>query len=258
MTGNKITSFFRGWLAGLAALVFLLASPVRADDVTVFAAASLKNALDKVVAGFEAETGHKATVSYAGSSALARQIELGAPADVFVSANSDWVDYLEGKGAVRAETRINLLGNQLVLISHTPQAALDWKAIDLATLMDGGRLAMAMVQSVPAGIYGKAAIENLGQWDEIAPLAAQVDNVRAALALVALGETPFGIVYATDALADPRVHIAARIPGDSHPAIQYPAVAITTGDATITLMTYLQGAQAKSIFEKHGFSVLAE
>lgn len=251
---NKIS----GWLAALALMLLSSISTATAGGVTVFAAASLKNALDEVAADFDVTSGRDTTLSYAGSSALARQIQMGAPADVYISANPDWIDYLAQQGAVIPDSRIDLLGNKLVLISHDPAPDVDWQNLDMLALLDGGRLAMALVKSVPAGIYGKAALQSLGQWDATAPAVAQVDNVRAALALVALGEAPFGIVYATDARADPRVHVAATVPSDSHPAIVYPAVAVTASDGAQAFLTYLHSAPARAIFERHGFSVLTE
>lgn len=248
----------RRWLVGLFVTLFLGATTASAEQITVFAAASLKNALDEVAAEFDALNGHKTTLSYAGSSALARQIELGAPANVFISANADWVDYLERQGSVQAASRIDLLGNQLVLISHKPSANLDWAGIDIMSLLDGGRLAMALVQSVPAGIYGKAALQSSGQWNAVAPYVAQVDNVRAALALVALGEAPLGLVYKTDARADPRVHVISTVPADSHAAIVYPAVAVDDSAGAQAFLTHLTGTNARAIFERHGFSVLVE
>ncbi|PYG26388.1 molybdate transport system substrate-binding protein [Pelagimonas varians] len=248
----------RGWLSALVMMLFFSASSVCAETITIFAAASLKNALDEVAAEFDTVFGHDTTVSYAGSSALARQIQLGAPADIFISANPDWVDFLEQKEAVIPESRIDFLGNELVLISHDPVTNLDWQALDLLALLNGGRLAMALVQSVPAGIYGKASLQSLGQWDAIVPYVAQVDNVRAALALVALGEAPFGIVYATDARADPRVHVAVAIPAQSHRAIVYPAIAVTHSETAHAFLAHLQSSQARAIFERHGFSVLVE
>lgn len=246
------------WLSSLAIVLIFGTGAASAEQITIFAAASLKNALDEAAAEFDTAAGHKTTVSYAGSSALARQIQLGAPADIFISANPEWVDFLEQQGAVIPESRIDFLGNKLVLISHDPVAELVWQTLDFPSLLNGDRLAMALVQSVPAGIYGKAALQSLNQWDAIAPYVAQVDNVRAALALVALGETPFGIVYATDARADPRVHVAVTIPVQSHPAIVYPAVAVTHSEAAHAFLTYLRSPPASAIFEQHGFSVLVE
>ena len=249
----------------LRTLIFvfaLLAAPLRADDVTVFAAASLKTALDEVATTFEAQSGHSITLSHAGSSALARQIEQGAPADLFISANSAWMDYLAERGLIAAETRFDLLSNRLVLIAHGANAApVDLSPeLDLSGLVGDSRLAMALVDAVPAGIYGKAALEHLGLWDQVAAQVAQTDNARAALALVSLGEARFGIVYASDALADPNVTSVATFPEDSHPPIRYPVAAMTgrTGPATQQLLAFLRSPGAGEIFQRHGFAVLGD
>ena len=248
----------RTLLALTLGLVF--AGAALADEITVFAAASLKNALEEVAHGFERETGHTVRISLAGSSALARQIELGAPADLFISANEAWMDRLQERGRIAATTRSDLLANRLVLIAHGADAApvALTPGADLAGRLGNGRLAMALVDAVPAGIYGKAALTRLGLWEGLAPHVAQADNVRAALALVALGEAPLGIVYATDAQAEPRVSIVAAFPEDSHPPIRYP-VAIVTGHErpeTLAFLDHLHGPTAAAIFAAQGFTVL--
>jgi len=228
--------------------------------VVVFAAASLKNALDDVVAQWEAETGGAVTVAYAGSSALARQIQQGAPADVFISANVAWMDELEADGLIRPGSRRDLLRNRLVLIAHGRDAAPVEVAagFDLPGLLGDGRLAMALVDAVPAGLYGKAALSALGVWDSVAPRVAQADNVRAALALVARGEAPYGIVYATDATADDNVTVVATFPAESHPPIVYPAALAAGSDAgdAAALLAYLGSAPARPLFERQGFTVI--
>ncbi|MGR3794034.1 molybdate ABC transporter substrate-binding protein [Vannielia sp. SX4] len=229
----------------LAVLMMLGAVTARAESVTVFAAASLKGALDEVVAGWSGE----ARVSYAGSSALARQIAAGAPADVFISANPEWVDWLEAEGV--ALERADLLSNALVLV-----AAADDPRVGLEALEGGDRVAMALVEAVPAGIYGKAALESLALWEAVAPRVVQADNVRAALALVALGEAPLGIVYATDALAEPGVRVVAEFPAGSHPPITYPVAALS--EAGAPLLEFLQTPEAAEIFARHGFEVPEE
>lgn len=249
-------------LFSLVTALAVLASPASADRLTVFAAASLKEALGAVAKGFRDDTGHEVVLSLAGSSALARQIAQGAPADVFLSANTGWMDQLEHEGRIVEGSRVDLLGNSLVLVAHDPEAApVDLSpALDLPALLDGGKLAMALVDAVPVGIYGKAALQALYLWDAVAPQVAQADNARAALALVAQGAAPFGIVYATDAMAEPRVTVAATFPADSHPPITYPA-AIVEGhdtDATRTFMEWLQGPSARADFAAHGFTVLTE
>lgn len=243
-------------------LVLALQLPVAAgaDTVTVFAAASLATALGDVEAGFEAATDHDLVVSLAGSSALARQIQQGAPADVFISANTDWMDVLEAEGLLTPGTRADLLRNSLVLIAHGTEAApVDLEpGLDLPGLLGDGRLAMALVDAVPAGIYGKAALETFGLWEGVAAQVAQSDNVRAALALVAVGEAPFGIVYATDARAEDRVSVVGAFPPDSHPPIVYPVAGLAgrEGDGTAAFLAYLRGAAARAAFERQGFAMV--
>jgi molybdate transport system substrate-binding protein len=242
---------------GLAAA---LAAPAAAADVTVFAAASLKNALDKVSAAWTAEAGKTATISYAASSALARQIEEGAPADIFISADLDWMAYLGERSLIAKGTAVALLGNRLVLIAPADSAATAEIApgFDLAGLLGDGRLAMANVDAVPAGRYGKAALESLGVWDSVADRLAQAENVRAALALVSTGEAPLGIVYATDAKADRAVRILGTFPEDTHPPIVYP-VAVTAEAASPdagAFLDFLKGETAGALFEAEGFTLL--
>lgn len=240
----------------LLAALCLAALPVRAEDVSVFAAASLKNALDEVAAQFTSETGHRVTISYAGSNTLAKQIIEGAPADVFVSANTEWMDEVGKAGLV--QSRADILGNRLVLIAHGDAAPVQISGdMDLAGMLDGGKLAMALVDSVPAGQYGKAALESLGLWDSVQSDVAQSDNVRAALALVAAGEAPLGIVYATDAAAEDDVTVVGEFPADSHPPITYPAALLTgaADDADRAFYDALSDARADAIFARHGFAV---
>ncbi|SEP72436.1 molybdate ABC transporter substrate-binding protein [Thalassovita taeanensis] len=229
-----------------------------AGQVTVFAAASLKTALDEVTALWAQDTGNTATLSFVGSSALARQIEAGAPADLFISANTDWMDRLESAGLLQPGSRADLLGNALVLIGHGADHApvTLTSQLDLPSLLGPGKLAMALIDAVPAGIYGKAALTHLGLWNSIAPQVAQTDNVRAALALVARGEAPMGIVYATDAAADPSVTVLAEFPADSHPPITYPAAVLadSTAPEAPALLTFLQSPTAMAIFLRHGFT----
>ncbi|MBR9838971.1 MAG: molybdate ABC transporter substrate-binding protein [Rhodobacteraceae bacterium] len=249
----------------LAAAVLMLASSAgaaSAAEVTVFAAASMKNAMDEISARYAEETGNTAVVSLAGSSALARQIQAGAPADVFISANTDWMDTLEQDGLIDTESRVDLLGNSIVLVAHDPNATpvtID-ADLPLADMLGEDRLAMALVDAVPAGIYGKAALTSLGLWDGVAPQVAQADNVRAALALVATGEAPLGIVYATDAAAEPDVTVLGTFPEDSHAPITYPAATLADGDAAIAqeFLDYLQGPVAREAFERQGFTFLTE
>ena len=233
---------------------------VVAAEVTVFAAASLKNALDDVLQAWHEASGNAAVVSYAGSAQLARQIELGAPADLFISANPEWMDYLEEAKLIEVASRQDLLGNRLVLVAHGKDAAPVeiGPGLDLVDLLAQGRLAMAMVDSVPAGMYGKAALRHLGLWAGVQDHVAQADNVRAALTLVALGEAPYGIVYATDAAAEDDVTVVATFPEESHPPIVYP-VALTLRDDTPEargLLAFLASPEARPLFERQGFTVL--
>jgi molybdate transport system substrate-binding protein len=246
---------------GCATVMMLAAAPAVAEEnVTVFAAASLKNALDAVNAACEAEVGEKATISYAASSALAKQIEEGAPADVFMSADLDWMKYLSDRDLIRKDTETELLGNSIVLVapadSTAPTEIRD--GFDLAGLLGDGRLAMANVDAVPAGKYGKAALEKLGVWASVARKVAQAENVRAALALVSTGEAPLGIVYKTDAAADRKVKAIGTFPADSHPAIIYPVAqtADSKDDDAPAFLKCLQSAKAKVLFEAQGFTVL--
>ena len=242
------------------AVATLLTPPAFAADVLVFAAASLKNALDAVSADWTRQSGETATISYAASSALAKQIEQGAPADIFFSADLDWMDYLQERKLIDPATRTSFLGNRIVLIAFGKDIAplAIAKGFDLAGALKGDKLAMANVDSVPAGKYGKAALESLGVWDSISASVAQTDNVRAALALVALGEAPLGIVYATDAHAEPRVSVVGTFPEDSHPPIVYPVArtAASTNDAAQSLLDYLDTDAARRTFEAQGFTVL--
>src|SRR5262249_54794278 len=194
-------------------------------DVVVFAAASLKNALDDAAGQWQRETGKKVVISYAASNNLVKQIEQGAPADIFISADLDWMDYGQQKSLIKPETRANLLGNRIVLIAprdSTVSLKVE-KGFDLAAALKGGRLAMGNVDAVPAGKYGKAGLEKLGAWDGVKDRIAQAESVRAALVLVARGETPLGIVYQTDAASEPGVRIVGTFPDDTHPPIIYPA-----------------------------------
>ncbi|QJF51791.1 molybdate ABC transporter substrate-binding protein [Roseobacter ponti] len=236
--------------------------PVRADAITVFAAASMKNALEEIAGDFMAATSHSVTFSFAGSSVLARQIALGAPADIFVSASTDWMDYLEAEGRLEPDSRSDLAGNSLVLIAGDGNtgSVRPGPDTDLPALLSGGRLAMALTDAVPAGIYGKAALQHYGMWESVAPHVAQTDNVRAALALVAQGAAPLGIVYASDAAAEPRVRVIATFAPESHPAIVYPVAAVAGRDtpASRALLDYLGRDAAHIILMRHGFAAVAE
>ena len=255
----------RWWRAvSAAALALSLAVPlqaVAAKDVIVFAAASLKNALDDAIAAYGKAGGSGVVASYAASSALAKQIESGANADIFISADLDWMNYLEKHGLIDRNTRRNFLGNAIVLVAPTSARAgkVDIKpGFDLKGLLADGRLAMADPGSVPAGRYGKAALEKLGVWDGVKDRVAGAENVRGALLFVARGETPFGIVYATDAAAEKNVAIVGTFPADSHPPIIYPIAltAASTNDAAKRFLAFLLSPAARPAFEKQGFTVL--
>jgi molybdate transport system substrate-binding protein len=248
-------------IAAAAAASVLAALPAQAEEkVTVFAAASLKTALDQVSGAWTAETQKTAVLAYAGSSALAKQIEQGAPADLFFSADLDWMGYLAERNLIDTASVTQLLGNDIVLIApkDSPATAAITPGFPLATLLGEGRLAMAEVKSVPAGRYGKAALETLGVWDHVASRLAQAENVRAALKLVATGEAPLGIVYRTDAAAEPAVKILDTFPAGSHPPIIYP-VAVTAAAKTpgaAALLAFLKSPAAQDIFKAQGFRLL--
>jgi molybdate transport system substrate-binding protein len=228
--------------------------------LTVFAAASMKNALDDVDAAYTARTGVKVTASYAASSVLAKQIDQGAPADIFLSADTDWMDYATKQKTIKPDTRTNLLGNSIVLIapkdSSIGNVAIG-SGFDLAKLAGQGRIATGDVASVPVGKYAKAALEKLGAWEAAAPKFAMAESVRAALTLVARGEAELGIVYATDAKVEPAVKIVGTFPADSHPPIIYPVAATTSaGAGAAGYLDFLRTSAAKTIFEKYGFTFL--
>jgi len=229
-------------------------------DILVFAAASLKNALDEAAAQWQRESGKKVVISYAASNTLIKQIEQGAPADMFISADLDWMDYGQQKGLIKPDTRSNLLGNRLVLIAPKDSniSANIQPGFDLAALLKGGRLAMGNVDAVPAGKYGKASLEKLGAWDGVKDKIAQAESVRAALLLVARGEAPLGIVYQTDAAADPTVKIVGTFPENTHPPIIYP-IALTkdsTNPDALAFLNFIRSPAARPIFERLGFTVL--
>ena len=228
----------------------------------VFAAASLKDALDNINAAWTKDGKKPAVISYAASSVLAKQIEQAAPADVFISADLDWMEYLAEKNLIKPDTRVNLLGNTLVLIApkdSTLQAKIA-PGFDLAAMIGDGKIAMGNTDSVPAGKYGKAALTKLGVWNSVKDKVAQAENVRAALALVSRGEAPLGIVYATDAKADPNVKVLDTVPEDTHPRIIYPAAVLAkaTSPEALAFLEYLKSETAAKLFADQGFTVLAE
>jgi len=244
----------------VAAVLALVATPdvVQARaDATVFAAASLQEALDELARRFEKSGGKTIVVSYAGSSMLARQIERGAPADLFISADREWMDYLAAKRLIRTDARVDLLSNRLVLIAPAGSAVkLDIApGFALAQALGGGRLAMADTDYVPAGKYGRAALEALAEWQSVAGRVVRAENVRVALAFVARGEAPLGIVYRTDARAEPKVRIVGEFPQHLHPPIVYPAalVAGRNSPAAADFLRYLSSPEAREVWQRHGF-----
>ncbi len=250
------------FLSRLSCLLLLFALPALAQSaqprpITVFAAASLKESLDEAAAAWTKRSGQKVSISYAGSSALAKQIEQGAPADVLISADGEWMDYLQQRRLIDVDSRANLVGNRMVVIAPaaSPLHTLTLKPAAVRLALGDGRLAMAETTSVPAGRYGKQALTALGLWDGVYGKLAQADNVRAAMAFVSRGEAPLGIVYATDAQAEPKVRIVAAIPSRTHDAIVYPMarVARTPAAAASGFMTFLRGDEAKAIFKRAGF-----
>lgn len=256
----------RSLLAALAAVLAFAAvsHPAHAQDrsITVFAAASMKNALDDVDAAFTRQTGIKVVASYDASSTLVKQIENGAPVDVFVSADLKWMEYGSQKKLIKDATRINLLGNELVLIAGK-DSKIDNVTIkpgfDLAKLAGDGRIATGDVKAVPVGIYAQAALEKLGIWSSVEPKMAMASSVRAALILVARGEAPLGIVYSTDAKVEPGVKIVAVFPEDSHEPIIYPVAATADAKPDATpYLAFLRTQAAKTIFDNYGFSFLVK
>jgi molybdate transport system substrate-binding protein len=262
MLGALLMYRLAAFLTAFTVLCGATRSPALAEEkiLTVFAAASMKNALDEIDAAYTAKTGVKITASYAASSALAKQIEQGAPADVFVSADTDWMDYATARKTINEPTRVNLLGNSIVLIAPR-DSRVDNVNIGpgfyLSKLAGDGKVATGDVKAVPVGKYARAALEKLGAWQAAEPKFAMAESVRAALTLVARGEAVLGIVYATDAKVEPGVKIVGTFPADSHPAIIYPVATTTTAKREATgYLAFLRSSAAKAIFEKYGFKFL--
>ncbi len=245
----------------MAALLALAATPAAQaqtrTDVTVYAAASLKESLDALTRQFEKQHGDRVRVSYGASSALARQIEKGAPANVFISADLEWMDYLAQRNSIRAGSRVNLVSNRLVLI--TPAGSKAELSIapkfPLAEALSANRLALADPASAPAGKYARSALEALGVWQAVSSRIAPGENVRAALALVARGETPFGIVYRTDAMAERKVRVIGEFPANLHPPIVYPAALLAESRSKLAdaLLHFLRSAEARAVWRQYGF-----
>jgi molybdate transport system substrate-binding protein len=239
------------------ALILASTSSALAADINVFAAASMKGALDEIGAAYKAKTGNGIVATYAATGTLAKQIEAAAPADVFISADEQWMDELAGKNLIKPDTRHDIAGNTLVLVEGK-DAKLDVKLDALATALGQDKLALADVASVPAGKYAKAALEKLGQWSAIEKNVVMQDNVRGALALVAKGEAKLGVVYGSDVLAEPKVAVAAMFPEDSHAPIRYPAavVAASQNADAGAFAAFLLGDEAQAILKKDGFSAV--
>lgn len=258
----------RVFTSAFAAAAFVLSAgglarqaDARGKDVVVLAAASLKNALDDASGAWTRQTGKTTKISYAASSALAKQIEGGIPADIFISADVPWMVYVAERKLIKPASRSDFLGNQIVLIAGKG-SRIDLKidtGFDLrGALGKDGRLAMGNVDAVPAGKYGKAALENLGVWPSVSDRVAQAENVRMALTLVSRGEAPLGIVYKTDAASDPAVRVVGLFPAGSHPAIIYPMalLATSTNPDAQAFVDFLKTPGARPFFEKQGFTVL--
>ncbi len=254
-----MTRFLRALAASL--LLALAPLPAFAADVTVFGAASLADALKEIAADYQKQSGKQVAVSLAASSALARQIEASGGADVFISADLDWMDYLDNKSLIQHDTRENLLGNKLVLVAGKDVSTSIAIAphFDLLGALKGGRLAMADPDSVPAGKYGRTALISLGVWNNVVNHVVNAENVRVALAYVARGEAPLGIVYETDAKADSNVKVVGVFPESSHQPILYPAALVKDAKPEArTFLAYLASPAARAVFEKDGFTFLVK
>jgi molybdate transport system substrate-binding protein len=259
---SRVRALLAGILALGAALHGAFAAPATPETpVIVFAAASLKNVLDAIESVWEKQSGQSVRIAYAASSTLAKQLEAEAPAQIFISADTDWMDYVAAKGLIKEDSRRDLVGNRLVLVApKASTSAIDLKqGADLGKALDGGRLAVGATGSVPAGKYAKAALEKLGMWSSVSGKLAESESVRAALLLVSRGEAPLGIVYASDAVSDPNVKVVGTFPEDSHPPIIYPA-ALTknAGPAAAAFLGFVLSAKAASVFEANGFTMLGK
>jgi molybdate transport system substrate-binding protein len=256
MSLSIFTPLFRRFLPAVTGMALLLASPAMAQ--TVFAASSLTDAMKAVAAAYQTKTGTQVTLSFGASNTLAQQIDQGAAADIYMSADTDWMDFLQKNGRIANDTRKNLLGNRLVLVGGSASKPLTIAPhFDLAGALGGSKLALADPNSVPAGKYGKAALTTLGVWDSVADKIAPAENVRVALEYVARGEAPYGIVYETDAKVQPAVQVDGIFPENTHPAIVYPIALIKTAAPTAkAFLEFLSGPESKAIFQKTGFSLL--
>jgi molybdate transport system substrate-binding protein len=235
------------------------AAPAASPRLLVFAASSLTNVLDEVGSAYMLESGQQVTFSYGASSTLARQLEAGAKADVFFSADTDWMDYVQSRGLIQAASRNNLLGNQLVLVAPADSdIQLRIKpGFALAAALGRSRLATGDPDSVPVGKYARSALIYLGVWNEVANKLVRADNVRTALAFVAKGEAPLGIVYATDALIDKQVRIVDTFPDNTHVPVVYPVALVSqANEDAAKFVKYLRSATAQAVFRKYGFTAL--
>ncbi|WP_410016017.1 molybdate ABC transporter substrate-binding protein [Sodalis sp. RH24] len=262
-----MTTLRSKWIAGAAFTAALsvqllgfqaLAAPA-ADKVTVFAAASLTNALQDIAKNYQRDHKVEIVSSFASSSTLARQIEQGAPANMFISADQQWMDYAQNKQQIVTDTRYTLLGNELVLVAPTSSALKPFtidKKTDWTSLLKGQKLAVGDPDHVPAGIYAKEALQNLGAWDQLSPVMARASDVRGALALVERGEAPLGIVYGSDALSSKGVKVVATFPKDSHKPVEYPMALIKDNatPAAKAFYDYLKTPAASAVFKQNGFT----
>lgn len=247
------------WLAAAAFTFSASGMAGAADNVTVFAAASLTNALQDIASKYEQGKDVKVVTSFASSSTLARQIEQGAPADLFLSADQQWMDWASGKKVIEEPSRVTLLGNDLVLVapaSGKHDAVTVNKETNWKNLLKGQRLAVGDPDHVPAGIYAKEALEKLGAWDQVSPALARSNSVRAALALVERDETPYGIVYGSDAVASKKVSVVGTFPEDSHKPVEYPMAIVKDHNSpqVAAFYDYLKGPEAAAIFKQYGFT----
>jgi molybdate transport system substrate-binding protein len=242
----------------VATIAFVLATHSGlAADINVFAAASMKGALDEIGAAYKAKTGTGIVATYAATGTLAKQIEAAAPADVFISADEQWMDELASKNLIKSDTRKDIAGNTLVLVK-AKDSKIDVKLESIADALGADKLALADVKSVPAGKYAKAALDTLGEWAALEPHVVMQDNVRSALALVAKGEAKLGVVYGSDVLAEPKVEVAVTFAEDTHAPIRYPVAVVTASQNAdaVAFATFLAGDEAQAIFKKDGFSAV--
>ncbi|OAT24254.1 molybdate ABC transporter substrate-binding protein [Proteus myxofaciens] len=248
-------------LAGAVISFALVSQSVASEKITVFAAASLTNALNEIAAQYKQEKNAEVIASYASSSTLARQIEQGAPANLFISADQQWMDYAIDKNLMVADTRYTLLGNDLVLIAPKDSSLNDVvinKETKWKSLLHGGKLAVGDPDHVPVGIYAKESLEYLGAWNTVSPEMARTNNVRSGMALVERDEAPLGIVYGSDAVASNKVKVVGVFPADSHKPVEYPMAVVKDQDnkSVREFYDYLKTPQAAEIFKKYGFSPL--